>query len=99
MVNESGHSLRCDLHLIPEDVYFNDAVAFEYGDSMQREVRNKRGALLGDQDPLYMFAEKKGADDNSSRNTNNAEMSKHRDENSAMEVRSHYSMEATVQDN
>lgn len=66
---EINHWLWYHLYLIPKDVDLKDAVTSAYGDSMQRNVQNKREIFLCDLDPYYLSNEKERAADNVSRNT------------------------------
>lgn len=45
-----------------------DTAAFVYGDSLQRDVQNKREVLIGDIHSSYLSDEKENADDNVSKN-------------------------------
>lgn len=71
---KGNHGLNYHLYLIPEDLHLKNYVAFTYEDRLQREVRNKREALLRDVGPLYMSADKEVADNDMSRNTVGVEM-------------------------
>lgn len=70
----------------PEDVYLRDAEAFLCGDLMQCTVQNRREALLGDVDPLYLSHEKVGAKKNMCRNMVTVKMTGDSDENSATDL-------------
>lgn len=48
------------LYWISEYVAWNDAVTIVYGDSIKRDMQNKREVLLDDLNPSYMSSEKQG---------------------------------------
>lgn len=61
------HRLRYPLYPIPEDMNPKSESVFGNGVSAQREVQNKRKALMGDVDPLFTSDEKDHVDDSVSR--------------------------------
>lgn len=63
-----------------------DATGLAYNDSMQCDVRNKRKALLGDVNPLYLSDEKEDADYKMSKNTVTVQMTGVGDENSSIDL-------------
>lgn len=94
---KENHGMRYHLYLFSEDVELKFAVAFAYGDSMQRGVQNKREDLLGDMDFLYLPDEKERADTDVSKNMSSVEMTGERDENSAMELWTKYWIGAPIE--
>lgn len=85
-----NHGLSYLLYLIPVNVDLIDEAAFEYEDSTEHEVRNKREVLLSGVDPLYMSAEKDLTDDDVSRITVTVEIIEEKDEYLCMDVWSDY---------
>lgn len=86
--------LRYHMSLIPKNLNLKYAVWFLYGDSIQGELRNKREGISGGVDPLHMFDEKAGADDDVSRNAVRVEMTGEEHKNTALDVWPNYSMDA-----
>lgn len=63
-----------------------DAVAFAFGEWIQRNVQNELEVLLENVGSLYMSHDEDSADDSVSSNTVELEMTAEADENSAMDV-------------
>lgn len=66
--------LEVSSYLIPKDVNLKDAFAFVCGDSMLREMHNKRQVHLDDLHSIYMSDGNEGVEDNVCRNTATAEI-------------------------
>lgn len=62
-------------------------------------MQNKHEGSLGDVGPLQMSGEKKGAIDNSSRNTTTMEMTGKEDENRAVDLCPSYSIDGPIEEN
>lgn len=90
------HELQYHQYPIHKDVELKDAVVFAYGAYKYRNVGDKCKVLLGDVDPLYIFDEEKGADNNVFRNRIYVEMTEEGDRNSVMDVRPDDSTDAPV---
>lgn len=93
-----SHGLIIHLYLISEGAALKDAVVVAYKNSMQRVVQNKHEVLLGDVDPLYMFAEKEGSDDNLFTSTISIEVTRYGDENFRMDLRPHFLIDAPIEE-
>lgn len=96
---KGNRGLRYFLYLISRDGDLKDAVQFGYGwfDAALRP--EKREALLADVDRLYLCDEKDGDGDNNSRNTLTAKMMEQADENSTIDLRPNYSVQAPIEEN
>lgn len=93
-----NHGLRYHLWLIPEDTEVKDVVAYASGDSMQRELRDKREVLREDLDPRYASDEKKDAEQKLSTNSGTRQMTGDRDGNTVMYVWPEYSVDVPIEE-
>lgn len=96
---EGSRCLRNHLYLVWADVDLKDGAMFVYGDSMQRELQNKREFLLGDLNPLCMSDEKDAADDNEPRKIVSVWMTAEENNHSVIDVWPDYSTDTPIEEN